>query len=101
MYRSGCSNNSRHVLAPAAAKFPDVTGEAWYYDYVMSAYGQSIIDGYDNGYFGPADPVTRAQIAKLIINSQNPVERAPEIEEENDEQLHEAAESGLLVSLSP
>ena len=58
-----------------ASSFPDVTSDAWFHDYVVTAYNQSIVDGYDNGYFGPADPVTRAQIAKLTVLSQNPVER--------------------------
>ena len=61
-------------LMPASV-FPDVKTGAWFHDYVVTAYNQSILDGYDNGYFGPADPVTRAQVAKLVVNSQNPVER--------------------------
>jgi len=64
------------TLTPASP-FPDVTEGAWYYDYVVTAYNQSILDGYANGMFGSADPVTRAQVAKLVVNSQNPVERAP------------------------
>jgi len=56
--------------------FPDVKEGAWYYDYVVTAYNQSVLDGYANGRFGPADPVTRAQAAKLTITAQNPVERA-------------------------
>ncbi|MDH5596672.1 MAG: S-layer homology domain-containing protein [Candidatus Peregrinibacteria bacterium] len=61
-------------LDPGSA-FPDVNSGDWFHDYVVTAYNQSVLDGYDNGYFGPADPVTRAQIAKLIVNGQNPVER--------------------------
>ncbi|HEY5141632.1 MAG TPA: S-layer homology domain-containing protein, partial [Methylococcales bacterium] len=52
-----------------ASIFPDVTSGAWFYDYVVTAYNQSILDGYSNGKFGPADPVTRAQVAKLVVNS--------------------------------
>jgi len=58
------------------APFSDVASSAWFYDYVTTAYNQSILDGYENGKFGPADPVTRAQVAKLVVNSQNPFERA-------------------------
>lgn len=55
--------------------FPDVNSGAWYYDYAVTAYNQSILDGYDNGKFGPGDVVTRAQVAKLMVNAQNPMER--------------------------
>ncbi|MBI5411741.1 S-layer homology domain-containing protein [Candidatus Peregrinibacteria bacterium] len=62
------------TLEPAAP-FSDVSASAWYYDYVATAYNQSIVDGYANGKFGPADPITRAQVAKLVVNAQNPTER--------------------------
>jgi hypothetical protein len=52
--------------------FPDVTESDWFYDFVVTAYNEKILDGYDNGYFGPADPVTRAQIAKMITITMNP-----------------------------
>lgn len=80
--------------------FPDVEKDAWFHDYVVSAYGQSIIDGYDNGYFGPADSVTRAQIAKLIINSKNPVERPVELRNVATEEMS-AGDGDLLVFISP
>ncbi|MBU0727366.1 S-layer homology domain-containing protein [Patescibacteria group bacterium] len=78
--------------------FPDVTENSWYHDYVVNAYDQSIIDGYEDGYFGPADPVTRAQIAKLIVNAQNPVERIEDAEVEVEEMIVTEG-SGLIVSL--
>ena len=80
--------------------FPDVVEGAWFHDYIVSAYNQSIIDGYDNGYFGPGDPVTRAQIAKLIVNSQNPVERAGAMKSAASETAS-VASGDLMVSLSP
>ena len=84
-----------------ASVFPDVTDDAWYHDYVVSAYNQSIIDGYDNGYFGPADPVTRAQIAKLIVNAQNPVERVFEEAAGEAEVDTESNGGSLTASLTP
>lgn len=52
--------------------FADVQPSAWFHDYVLTAYNQSILDGYDNGLFGPADPVTRAQMCKLVVNAMDP-----------------------------
>lgn len=74
-------------LSPASV-FPDVSAGDWFYEYVTTAYNQSIVDGYANGNFGPADFVTRAQTAKLVVNSQNPVERMAE-EEEMEEEMEE------------
>lgn len=74
----------------------------------MSAYQKSIIDGYDNGFFGPGDLVTRAQVAKLIVNAKNPTDRSEEVldeevveEEVSVETESEVVEGGLRVSLSP
>lgn len=68
-------------LTPATP-FIDVNPSDWFYEYVTSAYNWSILDGYklaDNktltGYFGPGDQVTRAQIAKIAVLAQNPVDR--------------------------
>lgn len=62
------------TLTPGSI-FPDVKPADWFHDYVLTAYNQSVVDGYANGYFGPADPVTRAQVAKMMVKSQKPVER--------------------------
>jgi len=85
-------------LMPAPA-FPDVKSGDWFYDYVATAYNQSVLDGYANGYFGPADPVTRAQVAKLIVNSQNPVERVVG-EGEGEGEGEGTSEGALEVSLN-
>lgn len=50
-------------------RFPDVdkTAGSWYAGYVGWASENGIITGYDNGNFGPNDPVTREQMATIII----------------------------------
>ncbi|MFN7160957.1 MAG: S-layer homology domain-containing protein [Candidatus Gracilibacteria bacterium] len=68
-----------------AAPFVDVNPSDWFYGYVTSAYNWSILDGYKDaagnltGYFGPADPVTRGQIAKIGVNSQSPIDRYTQV----------------------
>ena len=68
------------TLSPASA-FSDVAKADWFHDYVVTAYNQSVVDGYKNssgqfsGKFGPNDPITRAQIAKMIVGAQNPTLR--------------------------
>lgn len=48
-------------------EFPDVDQNAWYAPYVATAYSMGIISGYENGNFGPADNMTRAQVCKVIV----------------------------------
>lgn len=48
------------------ASFPDVAADAWYAPAVAWGARTGVIQGYDNGTFGPEDPVTREQLASLI-----------------------------------
>jgi|WetSurMetagenome_2_1015567.scaffolds.fasta_scaffold16624_2 hypothetical protein len=49
------------------ASFPDVPGSHPYYAAISDLASRGIIGGYANGDFGPADPVTRQQFAKMIV----------------------------------
>ncbi|MEK9157124.1 MAG: S-layer homology domain-containing protein [Patescibacteria group bacterium] len=68
-----------------APHFDDVEEGTWYYDFVETAYNNTILDGYEDGTYGPADDVTRAQISKMSVNAQNPVTRPQEEEPDPDE----------------
>lgn len=46
--------------------FNDIDTSMWFYDYVNTAQKHSLVSGYSDGRFGAADPITRAQIAKMI-----------------------------------
>jgi hypothetical protein len=54
------------ALAPAPS-FPDVPGTHPYYGAIMDLANRSIVQGYTNRDFGPGDPVTRQQFAKMIV----------------------------------
>ncbi len=79
--------------------FGDVSSGDWFHDFVVTAYNQSVLDGYDNGNFGPADPVTRAQVAKLTQTAQNPVERVV-ASDDDDEPVVSSSDGDLEVSLN-
>lgn len=49
------------------ASFTDVRAGEWYYDSIASAQTLHIINGYEDGSFGPAQPVTREEMAVLVI----------------------------------
>ncbi len=52
-----------------ASAFPDVNDSAYYYDAVADLVGRDIISGYPDGSFKPDDPVTRAQLAVMLVNA--------------------------------
>ncbi len=46
--------------------FPDVRETDWFYDWVAYARGAGIVNGYADGFFRPYNPVTRAEMAKML-----------------------------------
>lgn len=46
--------------------FDDVAEGEWYTDAVLWAVDKEIVTGYKNGYFGPADYITREQMAVML-----------------------------------
>lgn len=47
--------------------FPDVTEDAWYYDYVALAYNYGYLSGYEDGLFRPDKAVTANEAAIALI----------------------------------
>lgn len=48
--------------------FKDVSADAWYYKAVLTAAKCGWVNGYGNGYFGPNDLITRAQVTTMVNN---------------------------------
>ena len=55
------------LYSPSTQTFTDVSKSRWSYGYVEAAVKAGYIKGYGNGKFGPADPITREQLAVLEI----------------------------------
>ncbi len=53
--------------------FKDTYKRAWYMKYVNFAKVNGIVSGYADGKFGPANNMTRAEMAKIIINVLNTI----------------------------
>jgi hypothetical protein len=53
------------VEATGTNPFPDVDESQWYYPYVMSAYNDGVVSGYEDGTFGPANCVTKPEVLKM------------------------------------
>lgn len=54
---------------PATPTFNDVPTSLWSFPYVETGFANAIVNGYADrpGFYGPADPVTRGQFAKMIV----------------------------------
>lgn len=51
------------------AEFQDVPTNHWAYDYIATANACGIITGYGDGRFGPNDPITREQMAVMVVKA--------------------------------
>jgi len=49
--------------------FPDVDSSHPYYQAIETMAGRGVIAGYTDGNFGPNDPVTRQQFAKMAVKT--------------------------------
>ena len=48
-------------------KFSDVESDAWYEDYITSAYDEDIVGGYTDGTFKPGNYINRAEALKILL----------------------------------
>lgn len=65
-------SENRHVRAVwtdkvYSADYPDVTGERWFYDYVMELSEAQVINGRPDGLYAPGDPTSTGEALKLIL----------------------------------
>lgn len=67
MHREGLAMIDK--LMTREGLYPDVQTDDWFYDVVYYATQKGYMAGYDNGCFGPYDPMTRAQVAQAIYNA--------------------------------
>ncbi|HUW63978.1 MAG TPA: S-layer homology domain-containing protein [Spirochaetia bacterium] len=52
--------------ASGASPFRDVTGQDWFYNYVMTAYQAGIVQGESPGYFAPSGDATRVEVMAML-----------------------------------
>ena len=58
------------VETPWNSPFADVSRGEWYYDAVRFVFERGLMNGYDDGRFGPNDPLTRAQFTQILFNKE-------------------------------
>lgn len=58
------------VDTTGAPHFSDVNSDAWFYDFVETAYNNGLMRGYADGTFGPNGAVTRAETVKITYDGQ-------------------------------
>jgi hypothetical protein len=57
------------AYTPTTANFKDVSAGDWYYGSVESAVYAGFVTGCGNGGFAPNDPITRQEIAVILVNA--------------------------------
>ncbi len=67
----GVTPSPTATLVTCDLSFPDVTPNYWAYRYIMELACEGIVSGHSNGKFRPDDPTTRAQLAKMIVLSED------------------------------
>ncbi len=55
------------VLPPGASNFSDVPADHRFYAAITALASARVVSGYPDGRFGPEDPLTRAQMAKIAV----------------------------------
>lgn len=57
------------LISSRELPFPDTLPREWYSDYVATAYNRSIVNGYPDNSFKPANTVNRAEFLKMLLIS--------------------------------
>lgn len=55
------------TLPTGECPFPDLEPQAWYFPYVCSAYKNSIISGYPDGFFRPEQTINKVEALKIAL----------------------------------
>ncbi len=63
---SGSVSSKEQTVAPKETQFSDLTSSHWSYDAVQTLVRKGILNGYADGSFLPDQPVSRAELVKMI-----------------------------------
>lgn len=77
-------DNHEFEKVNASKEFPDVSDENPFKEYIQNAHALGLINGYEDGNFGPYDPISRAHVAKILVLAFDPEEILTEDEEFHD-----------------
>lgn len=58
-----------------APHFPDVKSSDWFYNFVETTFNHGVVAGYPDGTFKPDNNINRAEAAKMVFLSMNPVKK--------------------------
>jgi len=79
------------------SSYSDVDHQAWYAPYIYAATNKGIVQGYPNGEFRPANPISYVEALKVIIETyQVPIRRLVHDGQWYEEYLQTALEHNLL-----
>ncbi len=55
------------VTADSSVNYPDVDESDWFYSYITYATAEGYLEGYDDGFFRPNDPISRAEATAILM----------------------------------
>lgn len=58
-----------NLISARELPFPDTSAREWYSDYVATGYNKSIVEGYPDSTFKPANTVNRAEFLKMLLTA--------------------------------
>lgn len=58
-----------NLISARELPFPDTGAREWYSDYVATGYNKSIVEGYPDSTFKPANTVNRAEFLKMLLTA--------------------------------
>ena len=60
---------NKEVKPTAVLEFADTDSKAWYARYIAAAQKEKVVQGYSGNLFKPANPVTRAEFVKMLVQA--------------------------------
>ena len=82
-----------------APHFPDVKSSDWFYNFVETAYNNGVVAGYPDGMFKASNNINRAEAAKMVSVSMNPVAPTPTPTAKGDLNVALASDSPKATSI--
>lgn len=82
----------------AQAVFADVQPGQWFFAEVMAAYQAGLVQGYSQDKFAPDDPITREQMATMVVRALRRIEKAPALSGQEVQATLASFSDGSLVS---
>ncbi len=88
-----------NLTSPSGKSFSD-TSAHWAKDYIATAAAAGIVGGYNDSTFGPNDPITREQMAAIVVKAANLTAAAGENKFNDSNKIADWARDAVVTAVS-